>query len=74
MQRNVMSDLKNKELDEYDKKLLRQIDILKKCQNEKSVNSCLSCSQVLVCDIRNEYVLSAYASMHKGNIGGFDFN
>ncbi len=61
------------EIDEYELKLQNDTSELKKCHEKKEVNSCLSCEEVLDCDIRKAYVESVYASMSKGQAGGFEF-
>lgn len=48
---------------------------LKECQANNSFNSCIKCDMFLKCDLRKEYVLSAYESMNEDmKQGGFDFN
>jgi hypothetical protein len=62
-----------RELDLYEQKLQDQKEILQKCQDDKKVNSCLVCLEVIGCAIRKKYVLSVYESMSKGEGGGFEF-
>jgi hypothetical protein len=61
------------ELDLYEQRLKEQKEILQKCQNDKGVNSCLVCTEVIGCEIRKKYVQSVYESMSKGTGGGFEF-
>lgn len=61
------------ESSEFDKKLDVKLEILVKCQNDNSVDSCSKCEHYIGCDIRKQYVLSVYESMSKGEIGGFEF-
>lgn len=47
----------------------------KECQAKNSLDSCMKCDLLLKCDLRKEYVLSAYESMNEDmKQGGFDFN
>ena len=64
----------NKELDEFELKLVEKTKILQECQQKKGINSCLKCDMVIGCKIRKEYVKASYESMNKGGKGGFDFN
>lgn len=52
-----------------------KIKELQECQSKNSLDSCMKCDKFLKCDLRKEYVLSAYQSMN-GDMkqGGFDFN
>ncbi|RDU61645.1 hypothetical protein [Helicobacter sp. MIT 14-3879] len=50
-----------------------KIDELKSCQTNNNVDSCLKCSKVIGCEIRNSYVESVYNSMNGGNSGFFNF-
>lgn len=43
------------------------------CQKEQGLESCYPCEKILGCELRTEYVNSVYASMSKGDTGGFDF-
>ena len=48
---------------------------LQECQAKNSLDSCMKCDMFLKCDLRKEYVLSAYESMNEDmKQGGFDFN
>ena len=62
-----------KTLDKYEKALIEKTKILKNCQKDKNVESCLKCKEVIGCKIRNEYVNAVYESMNKGKGGGFEF-
>ena len=46
---------------------------LQTCQKENSVDSCLKCSKLLGCDLRNNYVKVIFQSMNKGEGGDFEF-
>ncbi|MEA3383253.1 MAG: hypothetical protein U9Q20_01065 [Campylobacterota bacterium] len=50
-----------------------QLEILNNCQLNNNIDSCLKCSQVLNCQIRDNYIKSVYESMNKGSGGGFEF-
>lgn len=43
------------------------------CQQEKQLQSCLKCDQLLSCELRETYVKAVYESMNKGQGGGFEF-
>jgi hypothetical protein len=60
-------------MDEWNKKLDIQLEILKKCQDDKKLSSCNFCDEILECKIRQEYVKAVYESMNKGKDGGFEF-
>ena len=59
--------------DEWSKKLDIQLEILKKCQVENKLSSCISCLKLLDCEIRKEYIDAVYISMNKNKSGGFEF-
>ncbi|PAF53782.1 hypothetical protein BKH42_04635 [Helicobacter sp. 13S00482-2] len=59
--------------DIWQNRLEQNILTLKKCQEEKNVQSCLKCTQVLECSTRKAYVKSVYESMNKGQGGEFEF-
>ncbi|KIM04813.1 MAG: hypothetical protein KN64_06455 [Sulfurovum sp. AS07-7] len=60
-------------MDKYEEALNEQIEILKKCQEEHQLKSCLSCDKLFECALREEYVKAVYESMNKGQGGGFEF-
>lgn len=57
----------------YRKELESNISILKQCQRDNNVLSCLKCKKVIGCEIRIKYVESVYFSMNKGSGGFFNF-
>ena len=58
-----------------EEKLDNKINELKECQTKNNLNSCTNCDLFLKCDLRKDYVLSAYQSMNEDmKQGGFDFN
>ena len=59
--------------DEWDLKMSDKSSLLKQCQTSKNYTSCISCSSLLKCNIRDAYVKSVYDSMSKGSTGGFEF-
>ncbi len=59
--------------DKWQIALDEQLIILKNCQKEHKVESCLSCQNILNCEIRENYIKSVYESMNKGSGGGFEF-
>ena len=47
-----------------DKHTEHSLERMKECQVSKSINSCFKCKeQMLVCDIRKQYVKDVYLSM-----------
>jgi hypothetical protein len=60
-------------LDEWQLALEVKKRELEACQREQKVNSCLSCSKIHDCEIRDAYVHAVYNSMSKGAGGGFEF-
>lgn len=63
----------NKQLDQWELKLEEHLKILKECQQEHHLNSCMSCDKLLECQTRDQYVVAVYESMNKGSGGGFEF-
>lgn len=57
----------------YQERLKQQIEIIKKCQNEYKIDSCLKCKKIIGCEIRKTYINAVYQSMNKGASGGFEF-
>lgn len=60
-------------LDRWQAALEERLSELQKCQEERHLSSCLSCSEILNCEIRKNYVNAVYESMNKGKGGGFEF-
>ena len=60
-------------LDEWEITLKAKVKELQACQVTKEVKSCLSCSELHNCKLRDSYVHSVYSSMNKGAGGGFEF-
>jgi hypothetical protein len=46
---------------------------LQECQKKEQLQSCLECSKLLGCEVRESYVKAVYESMNKGQGGGFEF-
>jgi len=63
----------NNQNDEFEQKLFEKKKELEECQNKKGLKSCLKCSEIIACEIRNNYVKAVYDSMNKGQSGGFEF-
>lgn len=68
-----MAEIHNGTLDKWEEALEVHITILQNCQDEKSLNSCMQCQDILECLTRKEYIRSVYESMNKGSGGGFEF-
>jgi len=68
-----MAEIHNGILDKWEEALEVQITILQNCQDEKLLNSCMQCQDILECLTRKEYIRSVYESMNKGTGGGFEF-
>ena len=60
-------------LEDVDQLLEKSVKELKNCQESNKLKSCLSCSKLLICDIRLLYVNLIYKSMNKKESGGFEF-
>jgi len=60
-------------LDEWEIKLKSKLKELQDCQMVKQVKSCLFCSEIHNCELRDSYVHAVYSSMNKGAGGGFEF-
>ena len=60
-------------LDKWQQALEVEIQNLKKCQNEKNVDSCMKCKCIIGCEVRKKYISAVYESMNKGSGGGFEF-
>ena len=58
----------------YEKQLDSKLLELQSCQNEKGIDSCLKCANLIGCELRNGYVDAVYQSMNGGNSGAFDFD
>jgi len=59
--------------DEWTIALDKQLNNLKRCQNDNNIQSCTPCQKIIECNIRQEYVKAVYESMNKGAGGGFEF-
>ena len=59
--------------DKWQVTLDAEIVILKQCQIKNNVDSCMKCSQLLDCQVRDKYIKVVYESMNKGSGGGFEF-
>jgi len=60
-------------LDEWELALKAEKKKLENCQITQQVSSCLSCSKIHECEVRDAYVHAVYNSMSKGAGGGFEF-
>ena len=60
-------------LDEWQIALQAKLKELKRCQEQMGLESCLACSKLHACQLRDSYVHAVYASMNKGAGGGFEF-
>lgn len=69
----MSKDILQVEYDSWNKALDEQIVVLQNCQKEKQLSSCNSCTQIIECKIRKDYVKAVYESMNKGAGGGFEF-
>ena len=60
-------------LDEWQLKLEEKLKELIVCQKQQGLDSCLNCSELFECKLRDSYVHAVYSSMNKGSGGGFEF-
>lgn len=58
----------------FEKELDNKLGELSACQQNKGVESCMSCEEIIGCELRNSYVDAVYQSMNSGNSGEFDFD
>jgi len=61
------------QLDEWELELQIKKGELQNCQQQQGVDSCLKCSLLLNCKLRDSFVHAVYSSMNKGAGGGFEF-
>jgi len=61
------------QLDEWELELQIKKGELQNCQQQQEVDSCLKCSQLLNCKLRDSFIHAVYSSMNKGAGGGFEF-
>ena len=59
--------------DKWQVTLDAEIVILKQCQIQNNVESCMKCEKLLDCEVRDKYIKVVYESMNKGSGGGFEF-
>jgi len=59
--------------DRWEEALEQALKELKTCQQSRQIVSCLSCEEIVGCQLRNHYVNAVYESMNKGTGGGFEF-
>ncbi len=59
--------------DVYEEQLKASRQKLQECQKKLGYKSCLPCAKIMDCPIRDSYVKAVYASMNKGQSGGFEF-
>lgn len=50
-----------------------EIVIIKQCQIQHNLDSCMKCEKLLDCEVRDKYIRIVYESMNKGSGGGFEF-
>lgn len=65
--------MQEQEKDKWELALDEPLKSLQKCQASNNIDSCLKCSKLLECELREEYIKAVYASMNKGSGGGFEF-
>jgi hypothetical protein len=67
-----MKDLETPK-DKWEVALDAEVVILKQCQVKNNLDSCMKCSLLLNCEVRDNYIKVVYESMNKGSGGGFEF-
>ncbi|MDU7692783.1 MAG: hypothetical protein E7K04_00835 [Helicobacter sp.] len=60
-------------MNDFEQNLNNNLELLKACQINLGLNSCMDCSKIFDCQTRKDYVKSVYNSMSKGGGGEFDF-
>ncbi len=68
-----LNNIEDVSYDEWELKLEAKLKELKSCQEQKGIKSCLDCSLLLNCIVRDSYIHAVYSSMNKGASGGFEF-
>ena len=69
-----MQDTENEQQrDKWQVALDAEILIVKQCQINNNITSCMSCDKILNCATRDKYIKVVYESMNKGSGGGFEF-
>jgi len=68
-----LAESKSSTPDRFQRLLEQKLEQLRECQRKSGVKSCLACSKIIGCALRNEYVNAVYLSMNKGQGGGFEF-
>jgi len=59
--------------DKWQVTLDAEIVIVKQCQIQHNITSCMKCEKILDCQVRDKYIKIVYESMNKGSGGGFEF-
>ena len=59
--------------DKWQVTLDAEIVIIKQCQIQHNLDSCMKCTKILDCEVRDKYIKIVYESMNKGSGGGFEF-
>lgn len=70
---NIDISTQEPEMDEFEKQLESTLVLLKNCQSDNSLNSCMPCDKFFECELRKKYVLDVHMSMNKNKSGGFEF-
>lgn len=65
--------MSNQTLDEWQHILKEKKIALETCQKEHHIQSCIKCTKLLDCVLRDSYIKAVYDSMSKGKGGGFEF-
>ena len=73
MENTQLSAAKSPAKDSWEQALDQKLEALQQCQQEHALKSCLSCPELLDCQLRDAYVKAVYESMSKGHGGGFEF-
>lgn len=63
----------DEDLNNIDELLKKNIEELQNCQIKNKLSSCLSCKELIECEIRTKYVNMVYKSMNSQESGGFEF-
>lgn len=59
--------------DQLQEILKSKTQIIKECREDRGLSTCSECNVFVECEKRNEFVVSAYATMNKGENMDFDF-
>jgi hypothetical protein len=73
METNAQTTNAIKASDIFENRREEKREALRLCGQERGLTSCFACDMFFECKTRSAYVDAVYASMNKGETGGFEF-